>query len=500
MAHMAGDVSQDAPEGVIARFAVLKSAPRELWLIYLAKISETTAYALVNASLMLYLINELGYSDEGAGGFVGVWATVISAFVFLVGSLSDAIGIRKTLIFSFTLCVVTRVLAAVIGHPVLTPIVALMPMALGVAMTIPVMVAGARRYTSPRQRSIGFALLYVVMNVGFLIAGWLYDRIRYWMGEYGTFEIPVVGLELSVYETIFLISAVFTLVGLIPMLLLLRTGVEATDEGTVIDPAGEGEIDTDAGIVSYVGRAMAKTVGILAEVFKEKAFYRFLLLVALVVGVRMVFYHMHYTLPVWADREMGYGSRFGTAWGVINPAFIIVLTPIVGALAQKVSSYKMIIVGTSICALTTFLLVLPLDTFAGLADTFVGDLLRWVLSVDGDLSPLYINLVLFAMAFSVGEAIWSPRLYEYTAAVAPKGREATYMSLSLLPMFVAKLTVGPLAGVLLDAYCPMEGARSSWILWSVVAGMAVFSPLTMILLKKVITGGTPAAEDAEVPA
>ena len=29
---------------------------------------------------------------------------------------------------------------------------------------------------------------------------------------------------------------------------------------------------------------------------------------------------------------------------------------------------------------------------------------------------------LFAALFSIGEAIWSPRLYEYTASVAPKGR------------------------------------------------------------------------------
>ena len=39
---------------------------------------------------------------------------------------------------------------------------------------------------------------------------------------------------------------------------------------------------------------------------------------------------------------------------------------------------------------------------------------------------------------SVGEAIWSPRLYEYAAAIAPKGQEASYMALSVLPYFFAK--------------------------------------------------------------
>jgi len=120
MAH-AKDDAVEAPQGFVKKFTVLGSAPRELWLTFFAKIAETTAYALVNASLMLYLINELSYSDEGAGGFVGVWATLIALFNFLVGSLSDALGIKKTLIFAFGLCIVTRILTAFIGHPVLTP-------------------------------------------------------------------------------------------------------------------------------------------------------------------------------------------------------------------------------------------------------------------------------------------------------------------------------------------------------------------------------------------
>lgn len=488
MGMAGGGNPSDAPEGFVEKFTVLGAAPRELWLVYFGKVCETTAYALVNASLMLYLINELGYSDEGAGGFVGVWATVIAAFTFLVGSLSDAIGIRKTLIFSFALCAVTRALTAFIGHPVLTPVLALMPMTLGVAMTIPVMVAGARRYTGPRQRSIGFAMLYVFMNVGFLIAGKLYDLIRKWMGVDGHISLPF-GITLSVYETIFLVSAAFTVLGLLVMMVGLRRGVEVDDWGAIrIDPATEGEMQsTEGGALAFIKDALVRTGRILAEVTREKAFYRFLLLVAILVGVRMVFYHMHYTLPVWADREMGFGSRFGTAWGVINPALIIVLTPIVGGLTQRVSSFSMLVVGTSISALTVFFLVVPPDTFAFLVPTAFGDSLRWLLDLDGDLSPIYVNLVLFSIAFSVGEAIWSPRLYEYTASVAPKGREATYMSLSLLPMFLAKLTVGPVAGLLLDAYCPADGARNSVMLWLLVGGMALFSPIALIAMRRVIT-------------
>ena len=60
-------------------------------------------------------------------------------------------------------------------------------------------------------------------------------------------------------------------------------------------------------------------------------------------------------------------------------------------------------------------------------------------------------IFLYIVFLSIGEALWSPRLYGYSAAIAPKGQEASYMSLSYLPFFVAKFFVGTLSGLLLTA-------------------------------------------------
>ena len=172
---------------------------------------ETAAYGLFNMGLMLYLMNDLQFSDEGAGSFVGVWATIIALFTFLVGSLSDAVGIRRTLIFSFALCMVTRALTALIGDPFFAPLLGLIPMTLGVAMTIPVMVAATRRFTNQAQRSMAFSLLYVLMNVGFVIAGKLFDVVRGAMGQDGRLQLGP--FDLSVYESIFMLASAFTLLG-----------------------------------------------------------------------------------------------------------------------------------------------------------------------------------------------------------------------------------------------------------------------------------------------
>lgn len=56
---------------------------------------------------------------------------------------------------------------------------------------------------------------------------------------------------------------------------------------------------------------------------------------------------------------------------------------------------------------------------------------------------------LYLLLLSFGEAFWNPKLYDYTASIAPKGKESSHMAMSQVPMFFAKVAAGPLSGVLL---------------------------------------------------
>jgi phosphotransferase system glucose/maltose/N-acetylglucosamine-specific IIC component len=82
--------------------------------------------------------------------------------------------------------------------------------------------------------------------------------------------------------------------------------------------------------------------------------------------------------------------------------------------------------------------------------------------------------------------LWSPRLYEYAAAVAPKGQEASYMALSMLPMFLAKFFVGGFSGWLLSIFCPAEGPRHSGTMWFIIGCMALITPLGTFVFRKQI--------------
>src|ERR1041385_9190314 len=75
-----------------------------------------------------------------------------------------------------------------------------------------------------------------MMNVGFLVASYLFDIIRSsktGLGEHR--HLNLFGTEVSTYRTLFLVSLLLEL-ALLPLIYFLRKGAEATDEGLSLTP------------------------------------------------------------------------------------------------------------------------------------------------------------------------------------------------------------------------------------------------------------------------
>ena len=126
-----------------------------------------------------------------------------------------------------------------------------------------------------------------------------------------------------------------------------------------------------------------------------------------------------------------------------------------------------------------------------LEDGFAPALARNRVGEPGSVNPYYVMIVLFMVMLSLGEAFYSPRLYEYAAVIAPAGQEASYMSLSYLPFFLAKLVAASCSGVLLAAFCPQAGPRHSQELWLVIALTALVAPVGLVLLRRFINVDRP---------
>lgn len=441
----------------------LRGAPRELWVIYTTKVLEIVAYGLMSSTLVLWLSADLDFSDASAGDTIAIWSTIMTLVTVLVGSLVDAIGIRSSFLLGFWMCLIPRAVMTATDNPWIALVFGLFPMAIGLALMIPVMNAAIKRYSTTKQQTVAFAMFYVLMNVGFAISGWLFDWVRETLGEYGSQEI--LGMTLSTYRVLFFWATVATVPGLLITQFWLRRGVEATDEGITFTPPQTNqfqESDLVSNALAGVRRAAKKTRENFEHAWSQPNFYRFLLFLFLIVMIRIVFYHMHFTFPKFGLRELGPGAKIGTLWSVLNPVMIVVLTPLVAACTARVKSYSMIAVGSSFAALPVFFMAMPREWFVNMADGWLGNLIghTW-LGLSGPIDPIYISITLFVFFFSIGEAIWSPRLYQYTAAIAPKGQEGTYMALSLLPYFVAKLFVGMMSGRMLERWCPSDGVLAT---------------------------------------
>ena len=168
----------------------------------------------------------------------------------------------------------------------------------------------------------------------------------------------------------------------------------------------------------------------------------------------MIFRHLDATLPKYMIREFGDQVPKGTIYS-INPFLIIILVPIIQAATTHIDPLIMIHHGCYISAASVFFLVF---------------------------STSITSCVLFVIVLSVGEAIWSPRFYDYTCTIAKEGREGTYMALSSAPLFLAKLPVGVMSGYLLQKYCPEEGPRNSKLMWGIIATTTATSPILLTVL------------------
>jgi len=473
--------------GFLAKFTVLKGARRELWLTFLIKFLIYTAYSVTNKTMVLWLSKDLGFSDQAAGALVGwVWAPAMTVFTLLAGSLTDAIGLRRTFFLGVAICTIARSVMVLTTNPSLALACGVLPLAVGEALGTPVLLAATRQYSTVAQRSISFSIIYMVMNVGYIAAGWIFDYVREL-----NLHVSIFGFAPTAHEQLFIVSLAFEIV-LFPVIYFLRRDANAT---ITTEPNRAG-----ANFLSRIGQTVRQsavdTVGLFRRLIGQSGFYRLLAFFIFIGFLKAIFLQMDYVFPKFGIRELGLHAPVGKLAN-INAIMIILLVPIIGALTQEFAAYRMVVIGGAICAAGVFIMALPTEWFLPAADSGIAHWLgHWYLGLHGSIHPYYVMAALYLIVFSVGEAFYSPRVYEYAAAIAPKGQEASYGSLAYLPFLVGKLLVGA-GGWLLAAFCPEHGPRRSWIMWLIFALAASIAPIGLLVFRRYIRVPEAGRQDIE---
>ncbi len=466
----------------------LKNSPREIWILFGAKLIEYAAYGASNMTFVLYLSEDCGLGDVQAGSYIGTWSMLLTCFSILVGSVVDAVGIRKTLIIGMSFLLLGRLVMPFTSNLWITTLLAFIPVAAGNALLGPVLSVGIKKYTTKKSAALGFGLFYTLMNTGFALGGYTFDKIRTVFGEHSYVKIPLLSVNMSTYQIIFAVSFLLSIPTLL-LILLMRDGVQMdSDENISIEVTDAPEKRTSSELFLAVKKSSIDTFTIMKEVFTERSFWVYLFMLGILVFIKLVFYHFHYTFPKYGIRVLGEGIKIGNIYGILNPVLIVFLVPLTAHLTKEIRSYYMLTIGTAVSALSIFIAALPSSVFAPFLNTWIGDLIliQWLELTPDRQNPIIFGLILFIIVFTVGEAIWSPRLFQFSAEIAPEGKEGTYLALSYLPYFLAKMIAGPMSGWLIVRYAP-SGASSfpdQYLIWIWIGGMSVLSPIGLLIFRR----------------
>ena len=454
----------------------LAGAPRGLWITFGLKFFSVTAYKIVTVVLVSYLIKDCGMNDAQAQTIFGVWAVFMSLATILSGSLTDAMGLRKTLLLGVALCLITRVIMLGCTNAWLALICGLVPLAIGEALCTPVLVAATRQFTTTGQRSVAFSIFYAILNFGFMVAYFVRDGVQGAANASGG-VLTFAGWELSPQRMLFLASLVFELVALAFILLLPRRGGVTAAETT--------EAAAPVRSVRETARETFRLFGLLVH---HPGFRRLLVFLMMIGILKIVFNIMDAVLPTFAEREIGAegAARVGRL-NATNSILILILAPLAGMMTRKFSAYSMVIFGGFITALSFTFLALPPAMFDGITAGPVGQWIgRTYLEMKGDIHPYLVMILFWQIVFSFGEAFYSPRVYEYAVSIAPKGQEASYASLSAVPLLMGKAINSAAFAGLLTAYCPAEGPRDPGKMWLISGCLVLVAPVALLLLRRFI--------------
>ncbi len=403
--------------GYFKDFGVLRETRTEFWGVQIINFLDCAAYfALLNIAAV-FLSEDLGLDDRTAGYTIAAFTSATSLLLLFSGMTTDWLGIRRSLNLALWGHFVLRGVIVVIG---LTPSlphrgvwagVVFFLMAPFMAGVQTIFQAATNRFTTRRSRSAGFNLWYLFMNIGAAVAGLSIDVIRKLLG---------VG---NVH--VFTMGAIAALLCLIVGKLLIKSEEQlVSPSDPPAEQAEEKKVERKSPWVMW------------REMIREKALWRLLVLVALIVGVRAVYSYLYLLMPKYWLRTIGPDANIGTL-NAINPIGIVIGLVLFIPFANKFSVFRMLVYGAMISSIALFPLALPWTIF-GLE---IGQ-------------AHYLMALLSMVLVTIGEVVWSPKLYEYTAAIAPKGQEGAYLGLSLIPWFVAKTLVSAFSGHLLQRWSP----------------------------------------------
>jgi POT family proton-dependent oligopeptide transporter len=416
---------------LIERLAVVRTGfSTSFWVANTLELFERLAYYSMKAVLAIYLAEQVGLGAETGNWLAGsVFNTLLYFLPVFAGTVVDRFGFKRSLMACFGIFSIGYFLIGLAGLPAGRPFVE---------------AVGLRNWT--------LAALIITATGGSLIKPSIVGTCA------RTTTADSKGLGYSIYYTLVNIGGAIGPMLAIPVrenlgiawVLVVSSGTTALLFLATLLFFREPERPVDLPPVKSMGQ-------VIADMRKVVTNWRFMLFLVIFSGFWAMFWHIFYALPFYV-RDVLKFDRFELIETVDAWTIILVTIP-AAALAKRLAPIAAMTLGFALATASWFVM----GTFPTLAMTIAA-----------------------IMVFAVGEAIQSPRYYEYVADLAPRDQVGTYMGFAFLPIAIGTFICGYTSGRLVERYIT-EQAAAPWHMWYYVGGIGVVATTMMLLYDRFLT-------------
>jgi POT family proton-dependent oligopeptide transporter len=444
---------------LIHSFKALRGAPVAFWHTNLAYWLDGVSYFGMLTLMAMFFHDVAGLSDDTGHKLVSVYTGLITGSMLVFGPVADRFGVRRSLIVSVVLYIIGRSALPLIpgafqaGSSALVgaSLIALVVAAIGNGFMQPACYAGVRKFTDEKTAAMGYGLLYAGMNLGIVLIGIISPRIRTGL-HVGSINFDGWGIEGVFWFCVFV--NVLMLLGLL-FLFTRKIEREGEERGA---PAAEETEEKDKPRKTEGNAFVAWLKG------NPLSNSRFTFFIFVLMPVQTLFAYQWLVLPEYVTRAYSdaVANNMESIVNIANPLIIVLGVPVITAMTRKVPVYRMMIIGSLVSAVPTFLFVL---------------------------GPNFYTLMTYIILFSIGEALWQPRFLQFAAELAPKGKTGAYVAYANIPWFMIKALAGLYTGKMMERYCPAGGPFQTETMWFVYALIALASPLGLVLASRWVQRG-----------
>jgi dipeptide/tripeptide permease len=401
---------------------MFKNFTKAFWVANSVELLERLAYYAVFIVITIYLSNVWGFSDIEAGFISGTFSAFLYLLPTFVGAYADKIGFRSAIVLAFGLLtlgygglgILPTLLesAGLVKYEMTTTfnglntsnlrwtiVPVLLLIVVGGSFIKAVISGTVARETTSETRARGFAIFYMMVNIGAFIGKTVVDPLRKSLGDQGL-----------VYLNFF--SAGMTLAALITVFFLYKS----------VKTEGQGKSFAE------IGRGLLKVV--------QNG--RLILLILIISGFWLIQGQMYATMPKYVIRMIGEDASPGW-YANVNPFVVFVLVNFITSFMKK---------RTALFSMTIGMLIIPLSALAMSFGTQIGT--DFILGMH----PVAFMMIIGIAMQAIAECFISPRFLEYFSLQSPKGEEGLYLGFSHLHSFFSYLFAFGLSGILLEKYCP----------------------------------------------